>query len=237
MKVYRFLLSFSYCFFGELVREQQGYSYREFGMLLLTLLSIGVYMNKIKDHGQVLINIIKQDLGYNEDAKAIFHRSGMAFLKDLAQRLGYTKSDVDVHSNKGGIAVCGEITLHSDEVYVQLSQFYLSRGHTAILVRTVKDRKDYTGGANHFLPSLALSNPDKLASYIRAHIAVNPKSTRVLDEWQYRVDTAHAMANEAINPQLENTREAFENEDIDLEEFEAAVIGATVKEADQLSLF
>ena len=43
-----------------------------------------------------------------------------------------------------GTAVSGEITLHGDHLYVQVSQSALG-SHSGILFRTCKGRKDYVG--------------------------------------------------------------------------------------------
>ncbi|WP_196223108.1 hypothetical protein [Roseibium sp. RKSG952] len=86
---------------------------------------------------------------YDNTQKAAFHRNAKKALKALAQEMGLVGSEYDIRSNKGGGAVSGEITLHTDDIYVQVSQPSYGRGNE-ILIRTCKDRKDYTGGQNHF---------------------------------------------------------------------------------------
>ena len=100
---------------------------------------------------------MKHDLGYNAAAKATFHRLGKRALLDLAKEMGLARSDFNISNNKAGIAVSGEITLHTDNVYIQLSQRCFGSGNE-ILYRTCTDRKDYTGGANHTAPVEALEN-------------------------------------------------------------------------------
>lgn len=78
------------------------------------------------------------------DVKAAFHTAARAFLKGLG-------IPGDIRSNKGGPAVSGEVTLHGDSVYIQLSA-----DSEWFFFRTCKGRKDYTGGRNcivyyHFL--------------------------------------------------------------------------------------
>jgi len=75
--------------------------------------------------------------------KTAFHRQAKKEFRALAVAAGIT--DYDLRTNLGGPAVLGETTLHSDTVYVQTSE---SMG---IMVRSVKHRKDYTGGVNHFI--------------------------------------------------------------------------------------
>ena len=87
---------------------------------------------------------------YDEQQKRRFHTTARSRLKKLAAELALPQGSYDLRSNKAGIAVSGEITLHHDRAYIQVGQFGLSSGH-GILIRTCKGRKDYTGGANHFV--------------------------------------------------------------------------------------
>jgi hypothetical protein len=90
--------------------------------------------------------------GYSDSAAAVkrsFHSLGRKLLKDLANDLGLTPGSYEIRSNLGGIAVCGEVTLHSDNLYVQLSD---NMGAGArVLYRTCKSRRDYCGGMNHWM--------------------------------------------------------------------------------------
>ncbi len=63
--------------------------------------------------------------------------------------LGLADGTYEVRSNKGGIAVGGEVTLHADHLYVQISQSCFGRGKE-IMYRYCKGRKDYCGGHNHY---------------------------------------------------------------------------------------
>ena len=55
----------------------------------------------------------------------------------------------DLRSNEAGIAVSGEITLHADRLYVQVSQPATGGGYRHP-VRSCRDRRDYVGGVNNF---------------------------------------------------------------------------------------
>lgn len=99
------------------------------------------------------ITAFEKDLSYNEPAKNLFHTRGLKLLKQIAIDLGYTPATYDVRSNKGGIAVSGEITLHTDNLYMQISQF---GGLPPILYRSCKGRKDFCGGGNNFMQLNAL---------------------------------------------------------------------------------
>lgn len=98
-----------------------------------------------------LATIMAQNLSYNADGKAKFHAEGRKALKRVAAKLGLLPSTFDIRSNQGGIAVSGEVTLHSDHLYIQLYQSCMGPGYE-ILYRTCKGRKDYTGGPNNQAP-------------------------------------------------------------------------------------
>lgn len=113
-----------------------------------------------------LANIMTQDLGYNEEGKAAFHKEAKAVLKKVAKALGLTPADYDLRSNKAGIAVSGEVTLHTDKLYVQVSQSMMGNGKE-VLYRTCEGRKDYTGGQNNFAAAGALLDDNVIARFER----------------------------------------------------------------------
>ncbi len=104
---------------------------------------------------------------YDEQQKKRFHTIARSRLKSLASELGLEPGSYDIRSNKAGIAVSGEITLHHERTYIQVGQFGLSSGH-GILIRTCKGRKDYTGGPNHFVALDMLDDIPALAAAVRA---------------------------------------------------------------------
>lgn len=112
-----------------------------------------------------LEQVMQNDLGYNPDDKAAFHRLAKSSLRKLAVEMGLEKGDYDLRSNKGGIAVSGEVTLHADHIYVKVSQSCLGPGRE-ILFRTCSGRKDYTGDSNNFASVSALS-PAKIGTFAR----------------------------------------------------------------------
>ena len=108
--------------------------------------------------------------GYTEAGtyiKALYHRRGKEQLKKLAAALGLPKGTYDIRSNKGGIAGSGEITLHTDALYCQLSQCCLGAGEE-VLYRSCKGRTDYTGGRNHFAAAKVLDDPETFAAHLRS---------------------------------------------------------------------
>lgn len=104
-------------------------------------------------------------VGYNPEAKRAFHRNGRRQIQALAYALGLRPGSYDIRSNQGGIAVSGEVTLHADNLYVQLSQSCLTT-LPGILFRSCQGRKDYTGGPNKFANANLLNEPEALAKVI-----------------------------------------------------------------------
>ena len=104
---------------------------------------------------------------YDEQQKRRFHTTARSRLKKLATELGLAPGSFEMRSNKAGVAVSGEVTLHHDRAYIQVGQFGLSSGH-GILIRTCKGRKDYTGGPNHFVALTMFDDIPALAAAVRA---------------------------------------------------------------------
>lgn len=109
---------------------------------------------------------------YNAAAKRSFHATARKRLAALASELGLAPGTFDIRSNMGGIAVSGEVTLHSESVYIQASQ---GCGMTCLMIRSCKGRRDYTGGPNRFLPLSMLNDVPLLARCIvNGRMAVTP---------------------------------------------------------------
>lgn len=105
---------------------------------------------------------------YDADAKAKFHKAAKEQLQLLGDALALDRCNYDLRSTPAGIAVSGEITLHHDNIYIQVSQAFFGGG---ILFRTCKGRKDYTGGHNNWIDDLNLLNdPHQLAAFIKHRI-------------------------------------------------------------------
>ncbi|MFH1343992.1 MAG: hypothetical protein ABIL01_22750 [Pseudomonadota bacterium] len=104
---------------------------------------------------------------HDERQKRRFHTTASSRLKKLAAEMALPPCTFEIRSNRAGIAVSGEITLHHDRAYIQVGQFGLSSGH-GILIRTCKGRKDYSGGANHFVSLGMLDDIPALAAAVRA---------------------------------------------------------------------
>jgi hypothetical protein len=117
---------------------------------------------------QIAIFDFRKRVAYDAEAKRLFHRRARRQLIALAAALNFDSADYDLRSNEGGIAVSGEVTLHADRLYVQVSQ-PATGSDTGILFRTCEGRRDYTGGRNHFASLDLLHRPEELAALIRRH--------------------------------------------------------------------
>jgi hypothetical protein len=105
-------------------------------------------------------------VAYDPEAKRRFHDHARRQLRALAAALDLAEGDYDLRSNEGGIAVSGEITMHAERLYVQVSQ-PSTGSNSGILFRSCKDRRDYCGGVNNFAPLDQLHAPAKLARRIK----------------------------------------------------------------------
>lgn len=81
--------------------------------------------------------------------KRAMHTQGKKFLKQLAETLGESIGNFTIRSNMAGIAVSGEVTLHADFLYVQLSEHCCGERGVSMLYRSCKSQKDYNGGHNN----------------------------------------------------------------------------------------
>ncbi|HEY7006449.1 MAG TPA: hypothetical protein VH392_08195 [Sphingomicrobium sp.] len=108
----------------------------------------------------------RKSVAYDAEAKRLFHSRAKSQLRRIATALGLELGSYDLRSNQAGIAVSGEITLHGDRLYVQVSQSAMGH-HSGVLFRTCKGRKDYVGGPNNFASLDLLNRPDELAHWIR----------------------------------------------------------------------
>lgn len=113
-------------------------------------------MNKIKD---LVFLVLSTDLSYNEAAKADFHRLARYAARRIAKELELPRGSFSIRSNKAGIAVSGEVTLHADNLYIQFGQSCVVRDR--FMFRHCSGQKDYTGKRNRWMRWDALLDFDK----------------------------------------------------------------------------
>lgn len=109
---------------------------------------------------------LAENTEYNEEGKMKFHRAVTKTLKAVAVALGLEDSEYSIRSNKGGIAVSGEITLHADFLYVQVSKSVMRSGAT-ILVRACNGQKDYSGLQNNYARAEDIVDPARFVEFLK----------------------------------------------------------------------
>jgi hypothetical protein len=114
--------------------------------------------------------------------KRSFHATARSRLAKLAKHLELEV--FEIRSNKAGMAVSGEITLHGEHIYVQVSQPVAGSPDSAILVRRCNGMKDYTGDRNHFFSIALLDDVSELADLIERDLgpATKPMQTRLIKQ-------------------------------------------------------
>jgi hypothetical protein len=116
-----------------------------------------------------LIALAHRGVAYDERAKKLFHFDGRKALRALADALGLSDESYDIRSNRGGIAVSGEVTLHGENIYVQLSLGCMGAGRE-VMFRKVAGRKDYVGDRNNWASVHELLQPARFAARIRREL-------------------------------------------------------------------
>ena len=97
--------------------------------------------------------------------KQAYLKLGTKLLRALAKEMALPKGTYDVRTCKGGPAVPGECILHTDNLYLQINNSYEPPG-PAIMFRTCKGRKDYSGGRNNWAPVSKLDDIPAFAAYL-----------------------------------------------------------------------
>lgn len=121
---------------------------------------------------KVPASLLRTSVSFNEHsdigaaAKDAMHRQGATFLRKLAASLGLQKGDFDIRSNRAGIAVSGEVTFHSDDLYIQMSESCLGERGLSLLYRTCSNRKDYCGHTNNHIHLSRLRDRDQVDAFI-----------------------------------------------------------------------
>lgn len=104
---------------------------------------------------------------YDTNRKDVFARLGKQIAKEIATLLNLPKDTYEIRYNKAGPAVLGDVILHSDNVYIELSP---SVTGPWFYFRECKGKKDYHGGRNINCESVELLDLPKFVSKIRKHI-------------------------------------------------------------------
>ena len=95
----------------------------------------------------------------NAESKNLYHKKWIKNLADLAYALQLPEGSYTVRSNKGGPAVLGEITLHSNWFYIMVGGTEIT-SVDRVLYRTCKSQKDFVGGYNRYCLTNMLTTPE-----------------------------------------------------------------------------
>lgn len=99
-----------------------------------------------------IIDIEKRSGAYgvnlnDQETKDKFHARSVLVLRRIAKQMGLATGTYEVRSNRGGVAVMGEITLHAENVYIQFSCSVPGR----FMYRGCRNRTDYSGFENRWM--------------------------------------------------------------------------------------
>lgn len=123
-------------------------------------------MTHIKINKALLASDINGYSSAGQEAKNAFHKEGKAFLKKLDAVVNPNKEKMSIRSNLAGIAVSGEVTCHSADMYIQLYESCTNRG-VQMMYRSCKSEKDYTGNTNNFVSMKDFVSEDGQARLIQ----------------------------------------------------------------------
>lgn len=90
-------------------------------------------------------------------------------MRKLAGALSLPDDSYSIRSNRSGPAVSGEITLHGEEVWVQLSLGALGPDNE-VSFRRVGGRDDHLGDRRRFAAIRELLNPERFADRLRREL-------------------------------------------------------------------
>ncbi|MDX3911148.1 MAG: hypothetical protein QHC67_15215 [Sphingobium sp.] len=118
-------------------------------------------------------------VAYDEAAKRLFHTEGRAAMRRLADALELAEGSFDIRSNKAGPAVSGEVTLHGEDLWVQLSLGPYGPDRE-LCYRSVQGRSDHIGGRNHWAPVRDLLAPERFAARLVRDLRLERRPARRL---------------------------------------------------------
>lgn len=118
----------------------------------------------------LLILLAARGVDHDAGAKRTFHTEARRALRRLADAFQVAGDTYEIRVCAGGSAVSGEVILHADELYVQVSIGGFGRGE--ILFRRCRGRSDYVGERNHWAGIAELIDPTTLAARIARELGL-----------------------------------------------------------------
>lgn len=128
-----------------------------------------------------LLAIARRGVDYDPQSKTAFHNEAKRALRALANHLGLAPDSYNLRSNKAGPAVSGEVTLHTETLYVQVSLARFSAGRE-VMFRRCESRQDYTGHRNNYCDIAVILDPPKFEQLLRRETGVTfqPAKARLI---------------------------------------------------------
>ena len=120
-----------------------------------------------------LLTLAIRGVAYDDAAKDLFHADGRRAMRDLAVALALPDGSYTIRSNRSGRSVSGEITLHGEEVWVQLSLGALGP-ENEVTFRRVRGQHDHLGDRRRFAPLRELLNAERFADRLRRELRLTP---------------------------------------------------------------
>ena len=123
--------------------------------------------------GRPMLKILAvRGVAYDAPAKRLFHAQGRTAMRHLAAALALEDGSFDIRSNKAGPAVSGDVTLHGESIWVQLSLGPFGPGRE-VCFRKVQDRHDHIGQRNYWASVRDLLEPEQFAMRIRQELRLS----------------------------------------------------------------
>ena len=104
----------------------------------------------------------RKRVAYDPEAKRLFHRHARGSCSSSPRRSASSPATTICARTRAASPSRGEVTLHADRLYVQVSQ-PATGSDTGILFRSCEGRRDYVGGRNNFASLDLLHDPAALA--------------------------------------------------------------------------
>ena len=123
-----------------------------------------------------LLTLAVRGVAHDAAAKDRFHADGRKAMRRLADALGLEDGRYRIHSNRSHPSQSGEITLHGEEVHVQLS-LGAPGPDSEVIYRRVDGLHDCIGDVRRFASIRDLLAPDRFAARLRRELRLSAPRT------------------------------------------------------------
>ena len=123
-------------------------------------------------HKPVLVTLARRGVSHDEDAKRLFQAEARKTLRRLAEALVLSPSTYDIRVCAGGPAASGEVILHGEQLYVQVSLGGYGPGE--VLFCRVSGRTDLVGARNSWAAIRELVDADAFAARLCRELDLDP---------------------------------------------------------------